>query len=85
MLVISEPEEILTGAAIAVDLIHTAETKAIDYLHGWRSAIPIYEIVFVFKIADPAIFPVQPSEDGQFPGGVMRRLALTFRVLFGPA
>lgn len=35
-----------------IDLIHAAETKAIDYLLGWRSAIPIYEAVFAFDMAE---------------------------------
>ena len=46
------PEKILAGAAIDGDLIHAAETKAIDYLLGWRSAIPIYEAVFDFDMAE---------------------------------
>ena len=45
------PERVMTGGSIDVDLIHAAETKAIDYLLGWRSTIPIYEAVFAFDLA----------------------------------
>ncbi len=46
------PEKISTGAAINAEMIHAAETKAIDYLLGWRSAVPIYEAVFDFDLAE---------------------------------
>ncbi len=54
------PEEILTGAAIDADMIHAAETKAVDYLLGWRSAVPIYEAVFDFDLAE-AVSRIQAS------------------------
>jgi pimeloyl-ACP methyl ester carboxylesterase len=31
--------------------IHIAEAKAVDFLMGWRSAVPIYEAVFAFDLA----------------------------------
>ena len=46
------PETILTGAPIDAGLIEAAESKAIDFLLGWRSAIPIYEAVFDFDLAE---------------------------------
>ena len=39
------PEPLLTGAAEQT-AITSAEAKAIDFLLGWRSAIPIYHAVF---------------------------------------
>lgn len=34
--------------------IRLAEAKAIDFLMGWRSAVPIYEAVFAFDLAEAA-------------------------------
>jgi pimeloyl-ACP methyl ester carboxylesterase len=36
------------------DAIRSAEAKAIDFLHGWRSAVPIYHAVFAFDLAAAA-------------------------------
>ncbi len=45
------PEPLLTGAAEA-DAVASAESKAIDFLLGWRSAIPIYHAVFAQDLAE---------------------------------
>ncbi len=55
------PAKVLTGDAIDADLIHAAETKAIDYLLGWRSAIPIYEAVFEFDLAEAVARILAPT------------------------
>ena len=44
------PEPLLTGAA-KDEAIASAESKAIDFLLGWRSAIPIYHAVFAQDLA----------------------------------
>ncbi len=44
------PEPLLTGAA-EKEAIASAESKAIDFLLGWRSAIPIYHAVFAQDLA----------------------------------
>ncbi len=44
------PEPLLTGAA-EEEAIAGAEQKAIDFLLGWRSAIPIYHAVFAQDLA----------------------------------
>ncbi len=46
------PEQILAGGAIDASLIEAAESKEIDFLLGWRSAVPIYEAVFDFDLAE---------------------------------
>ncbi len=44
------PEPLLTGAQEA-EAIASAESKVIDFLLGWRSAIPIYHAVFAQDLA----------------------------------
>ncbi len=44
------PEPLLTGAQQA-EAVASAESKAIDFLLGWRSAIPIYHAVFAQDLA----------------------------------
>ena len=46
------PEKVLTGTPIDAGLVMAVETKAIDYLLGWRSVVPIYEAVFAFDLAE---------------------------------
>ncbi len=46
------PEKILNGESADPRLIETAEAKSIDYLLGWRSAVPIYHAVFAYDLAE---------------------------------
>ena len=65
------PEKVLTGTLIVAGSVMAAEAKAIDYLPGWRSVVPIYETVFAFdrgeavsSIPAPAlILELMPQEE----------------------
>lgn len=46
------PAPLVSGATQDAKAIATAEAKVIDYLLGWRSAIPIYHAVFDFDLAE---------------------------------
>ena len=48
------PAPLVSGATQDAKAIATAEAKVIDYLLGWRSAIPIYHAVFDFDLAGAA-------------------------------
>ena len=45
------PDALVSGATQDHQAIATIEAKVIDYLLGWRSAIPIYHAVFNFDLA----------------------------------
>ena len=46
------PEKVLTGTPLDAGLVMAVEAKAIDFLLGWRSVVPIYEAVFAFDLAE---------------------------------
>ena len=46
------PGPLVSGATQDARAIATAEAKVIDYLLGWRSAVPIYHAVFDFDLAE---------------------------------
>ena len=46
------PDPLVSGTTQENQAIATAEAKVIDYLLGWRSAIPIYRAVFDFDLAE---------------------------------
>lgn len=48
------PANVLTGTPVDAASIMAVEAKAIDYLLGWRSVVPIYEAVFAFDLAEAA-------------------------------
>ena len=54
------PEKVISGDSADPRLIETAEAKSIDYLLGWRSAVPIYKAVFAYDLAD-AVARIQAS------------------------
>ena len=46
------PETVVSGATQDPQAIATAEAKVVDYLLGWRSAVPIYHAVFDHDLAE---------------------------------
>lgn len=38
-------------AAVGASDIENAEARAIDYLQGWRSCVPVYEAVLAYDLA----------------------------------
>ena len=44
------PAKLLNGKTIVPADIENAEARAIDFLHGWRSAVPIYEAVLSYDL-----------------------------------
>ena len=46
------PAQLLNGKVITPADIEHAEARAIDFVQGWRSAVPVYEAVFAFDLAD---------------------------------
>ena len=44
------PAKLLNGKTIVPADIENAEARAIDFLQGWRSAVPVYEAVFSFDL-----------------------------------
>ena len=47
-------DKLLTAPKIEADDVAAVEAQAIDYLLGWRSAVPIYEAVFAFDFTGAA-------------------------------
>ena len=46
------PDPLVSGATQDPRAIATAEAKVLDYLLGWRSAVPIYHAVFDYDLAE---------------------------------
>jgi pimeloyl-ACP methyl ester carboxylesterase len=45
------PAKLLNGKVITPADVENAEARAIDFVQGWRSAVPVYEAVFAFDLA----------------------------------
>jgi pimeloyl-ACP methyl ester carboxylesterase len=45
------PAKLLNGKEVTPADIANAEARAIDFIQGWRSAVPVYEAVFAFDLA----------------------------------
>jgi pimeloyl-ACP methyl ester carboxylesterase len=46
------PAKLRNGKTIQATDIQNAEARVIDFVLGWRSAVPVYEAVFAFDLAD---------------------------------
>lgn len=46
------PSKLLNGRFIEIADVENAEARVIDYLHGWRSAVPVYDAIMAFDLAD---------------------------------
>lgn len=44
------PQDVLGGATVTVTQIEDAEARAIDWLQGWRAAVPAYEAVMAYDL-----------------------------------
>lgn len=45
------PEKVVSGESATVELFSLSEAQSIDYLLGWKSAVPIYQAVFDYDMA----------------------------------
>ena len=46
------PGKVVNGGSADRRLVELAEAKSIDYLLGWRNAVPIYRAVFAYDLAE---------------------------------
>lgn len=46
------PSTLLTARTVTEDDVQAAEAQVIDYLHGWRNVVPMYQAVFDFDLAN---------------------------------
>lgn len=46
------PEKFVTGEAATAELFALSEAQSLDFLLGWRSAVPIYKAVFDYDMAE---------------------------------
>ena len=46
------PEKFVTGEAATAELFALSEAQSIDFLLGWKSAVPIYQAVFDYDMAE---------------------------------
>ncbi len=55
------PAKLLTAKTVTDDDVAAVEGQVIDYLLGWRSAVPVYEAVFGFDFTEAAGRIVAPT------------------------
>lgn len=46
------PEEVVSGEGATADLFALSEAQSIDFLLGWKSAVPIYKAVFDYDMVE---------------------------------
>lgn len=46
------PEKVVSGSSANVELFALSEAQSIDFLLGWKSAVPIYKAVFDYDLAE---------------------------------